>query len=345
MKKTLFLPIFFLIALSSFALDIPVTRIFIEGTASRRDHQEYFLTNFKMEAVGTGYIAAEKKEDAQFTFNFNVEPIENPEDNNRYVIRISLIRNEDDFEILFFDFYFATLEEMYDYNQSLFLRAVSYIPPIDEDELALLAQSLTDDTWRNKWIYLRASFDYPVSFYFLQPDGLVGGAAVYNGDPSDTSTLRVSPLDHKIYALPGATVGVEFQFFKYMSLELNVQFSLGGLRDTYFIGIAAQADLRFPLKFLKNFVLAPYLSFNMPLNKSSEFYNFPSYGIGGGMQIGVRGGRSGSFFIDVSYRYFLGNASAFNFNGELFPNPRLIYYQRSVLGLGIGYKFGFINRR
>jgi hypothetical protein len=43
--------------------------------------------------------------------------------------------------------------------------------------------------------------------------------------------------------------------------------------------------------------------------------------------------------------YILGDAVRGNHLSSLYPNPSVIHYQRSVIGIGIGYKFGLFTRR
>jgi hypothetical protein len=326
---------------TSSAADVNNRTLFFEGSAVRPDQLEFFNTNFRMEAVGTGYTVVDRKSQAGYIFKFDV--VLNPDPNDtQYILKISLIRNFDNFEILSFDFFFTYLDEMYPYNQYLFLRAVSNIPRYTEDELALIA---TGDAsgWRNKWLYIRASFDYPVTFYQLQGKGLVGGLGVYDGPFANP--VRVSPLDNKIIALPGFTIGAEGQFLDFMSGELNLQFNFGDPLDNSFLNVAAGLELKFPLK-VSRFVIAPYVAFAFPMNimPTATFADFPKAGLGGGAQFGIRGGPNGTIFIDIKYLYYLGDAVMKNPYGKLDPNPSEIYFTRSVLGLGIGYRYGFFDR-
>jgi len=84
----------------------------------------------------------------------------------------------------------------------------------------------------------------------------------------------------------------------------------------------------------------------MPVFSTSAavFDSLPLLGVGGGVQIGAKGGKSGSVFIDVNYMYYLGDTKIHNPYTD-YPNPSIINYRRSVIGLGVGYKFGFINRK
>jgi hypothetical protein len=355
--KVLLFLVFAILAAPSFAVDLPNRRIFIEGTATTPEQLEFFLINFNREAIGTGYPLAENRRDAGYIFRFSVEPNPNLHiDNNQYVIRISFINNSNNLEVLTLDFFFSELHETFAFNQLLFLRAVSIIPPLTESDIVIVQNAepvivtvtetvnvpVVDHSWRDKWWYLRTTFDYPITFYALQPNGLFGGIAVYDGPIEDPEIF--STEDHKILPMPGVTIGLEFQFFRFMSLEANIHASLGDTRNNDFINIWAGAELKIPLKFLNNFVIAPYGTFLIPLVVSDIFAEFPPYAFGGGIQIGTRGGRNGVFVVDIKYMLSLQDAVMHNPYGELYPNPPVIHYKRSVLGIGIGYKFGFGNR-
>ena len=356
MKKILVFLLFLTLAISSFADDPPNDYLYIEGNAIKADHLEFFMTNFGIEAVGAGYMVAETRAQAPYTFKFNIvlnmvtddQGVSRPAQpgESQYAMRISLIDNVAQEELLFFFFYFSELEETYDYVQALFQRATVYIPPSSRTGGVLAI----DTSWQNKWLYLRLSFDYPILFYILKGDGLVGGLGVYDG-PFE-KPLRVAPADHVVRSIPGGTVGLEVQFLPFMSLELQFQFSFGDTRSNDFINMAAGAQLKIPLKFFKSFLISPYGAFVYPIQLDSPqmgispiFDEFPLFSVGGGVQVAVRGGSLGAFFIDASYLVSFSDAVMTNPYGELYPDPKVLHYTRSVIYLGIGYKFGFFNRK
>jgi len=362
MKKLLFLTIILAFSAFSFAQEedtpaeesssdgqaYPNEFLFIEGTAERNDHLEFFLQNFRIEAAGAGYTVIEKKEDAAYTFKFHISAhlIEDekgvfhpaPSYDNQFIIRISLIDNANDWEILFFDFYFSNLDEMYEYNQALFQMATIYIPP-DRKDIFLPP----DTRWQNKWFYISAAVDYPISFYALLPTGLHAGQAAYNKDANDKIT-ELQLLNHIILPQPGLSLGVELQFLNFLSLGLNFQLNFGDTKSAFFLNMAAGGQLKANIK-TEDFLLQPYLAFAMPLAVSPLFNEFPQFSAGGGFQAGVRGGSSGSFFIDVNFMYSLGSAFMQNIYGNLAPYPSQIEYNHFVFGIGFGYKFGFLNRQ
>jgi len=341
MKKRLFFAVLLGLALASFAQGMSNRYIFIEGSADREDHLDFFKSNLAMEAASLGYIVTQSRSEAPHTLQFNVTPDYSDPDYEQYVVTISLYRNKDDAELVSFDFFFASIDEVYSYTRLLFINATTGIP-LSTDE---------NNEWKNKWLYVRASFDYPIVFYALQPTGLVSGAGLYKSRPSGTMDIS-SPLDHIIRPMPGATLGVEGQFFNFLSLEVNFQLSMGDTRDNNFVNTALGLELKGLVKF-QHIMLVPYGAFIYTLNVSPIFSEFPPFVIGGGVQFCARAGKRGSIFIDAKYMYSLGSDAVMR-NPWLdipeeakqrYPEPAVIHYKRSHIGIGIGYKFGIIDRR
>ena len=340
MNKLLFLLAFLFFAVSLFAVDIPNRSIYMEGTAELSEHRTFFLNNFSMEASALGFSVTNTKEEAGFTFKFHVESYDDEYDPSmRFIILISLFYNENDMEMVSFGWPFASLNDMYEYNQFVFYRAAVLIPSLSDEELAALAQHVVDDSWRNQRLYLRVSADFPITYFQLLPEGLLGDQALFN---EDTNTY--SHLDHIVRMMYGATLGVEFQFLSFMSLEANFQVFLGDTRSNMALNMAAGAEIKFPLNFFSNFVIQPYGTFVYTLSSPDAFIDFPSYHIGGGVQIGTRGGRTGAFFIDINYLFAMKNTIMTN-PWEHYPIPPQIHYNRFVVGLGVGYKYGLFGRK
>ena len=336
MKKILLLPVFLALAFSSFAQKAPDGSLFIEGKAQVESNIEFFSNRFIEEATAAGYTVTESGSEAAYTFKYEISEINEMAESNEPVIKINIINNADGEEILNFEYIFNDIYEMYDYIQFLFQKASISIPLPRRNDLI-------DIGWQNKLLYIRLSFDYPITFYALQPDGLIGGIGVYNFN--DENKPMVSPEDNKVLVMPGATVGLEFQFLNFMSFELNLQLSLGDPRNNYFINLAAGAELKFPLKFFQHIVIEPYAAFTYPIITSDVFSEFPLFMIGGGIQVGAKGGKNASFFVNTGFMLSLTKAGMKNPYGELFPEPPVIYYNHYVFKLAIGYKFGLIDRK
>ena len=114
MRNGLFLTILLLLAGSSFAQDYQNRYLFIEGTASRMDHREFFQRSFVMEAGGCGYVVTDSRGAALHTLSFRVvSDTSDPDyEYEQYIINMSLYRNSDNSQLISFDFAFETIEEM-----------------------------------------------------------------------------------------------------------------------------------------------------------------------------------------------------------------------------------------
>jgi hypothetical protein len=361
MKKALFLTVFFAVAAFSFAqeagevetIDLPNRNLFITGSAEVSTHRSYFMENFQMEATALGFTVVNSKDEAGYTFNFDSQRYE-----GAFIALITLTLNEGDVEIVNFGWPYSNLDEMYEYNQFVFFRAAVLIPGIDEGELReLMGKERIDRRWQYKRIYFRASFDYPISFYALQPTGLFNNTSAFEGDIEDPN--RVMPLHHHVIALPAATVGIEFQPLKFLAIEANVHAKLGEPNNNAVLNIMAGAQLKVPIRF-KQIMVEPYAAFLYPLlslqlssnqvNASKGFTEFPDYFVGGGIQFCIKGGKKGSFFVDANFMFvppFAGKKEAVlnNHYGDLYPNPPEFHYKHFMIGISIGYKFGVWGRR
>jgi hypothetical protein len=367
MKTTWFLLVFLILTFSSFTAHAQSRIIFIEGTAENREQVTFFQDNFKMEAEATGYTVAGDKKDAGYTFTFDVQPniieyddgtrMQAPPDEDQYIIEITIFRNSDNEEIVTFSFSFTYLDEMYEYTQFLFIRGAANIP---DEERGTVARR-EDDSWRNKWVYLKASFSMPSTIYALKPDGLTepdpddpkkkGMGTYYTNDKDEIS--MAAPLDNKFMLYPAMSLGLEVQLLNWLSIEPKIQAGWENMENTDYYTFSAGVDLKFPLKFIRNVMLSPYAAFSYPIynivpdpdTSWGDLYDsFPQYGVGGDLQFGIKAGRSGMLFIDNNYMYYMGDVARPNID-TVHPNPDLIHYQRSVIGLGIGYKYGIFNRK
>jgi hypothetical protein len=336
--------------------------IFFEGTAEIRQHRDFFLENFPMEAVAAGYEVVENRRDAGYIFSFEAtrnmieyddgtkEPV--PPGYDQFSIVIAITRNEDSVELASFGFSYNDIYDMYDYTQFLFLKAAVNIPPLVIPDFIEAAPP--DLSWMNKWLFLRVSLDLPLTFYNLPTKSSI------NDNFYKNESVK---LQHEVMNYPGLTLGVEVHFLNFMSIEPMVQVGYEPWLDISYLTMAAGAQVKFPLQFLNEVILQPYvgamytLPFFIPAEAEEVFTlesstitqppqkisaRPPTLGISAGLQVGIQGGPLGIVFIDVGFTYYLESVIRKNpYEGFV---PSLVEYQRSVLRLGIGYKFGFINR-
>ncbi|MDR2760027.1 MAG: hypothetical protein LBB78_11680 [Spirochaetaceae bacterium] len=342
MKKYLLVMIFSLPALALFAQSRNDVTVYIPPvTGGLPEQQVFFAENFKMELMGANYAVVGDVMDSDYTLALTItQEAETYEDETGAtveetgeiinVLAVSLQDSNDGREVLQFSWAFNTLEEMYEWNLHLIYQAMANVP------LTKLTVVPDTDHWRNKWLYIRASFDYPITFYASPEPTAITGTPVA-GQPTPYSVL-----DHKVLPFPGITLGVEFQFLNWMSAEGDFKVNFGDPLSTTFIP-AIDFQLKFPLKPSKHFMIEPYGMATFPTTTATDTVEFPRIGIGGGVQLGVKGGSMGAIFVDVNYVHYLGKVTTKN-NDTNKPNPATIDWNRFSVGLGIGYKIGFFNR-
>ena len=101
---------------------------------------------------------------------------------------------------------------------------------------------------------------FPFTFYQLKGDGLLSGIRIHEREDQNNPG-RSMPLDNKVVALAGFTVGLELQFLSFMSFEMNIQGAWESLNNKNFMNFTAGAELKLPLKPVRNVVLEPYGAF------------------------------------------------------------------------------------
>jgi hypothetical protein len=331
------LPAFVLCAQSRDDVKVFVTPV----TGGVPEQQMFFAENFRMELIGANYSVVDSQAASDYTMGLGItqEVEDSYEDESGAavagqivnVLTVSLLDSKDGREILRFSWAFETLEEMYEWNLHLIYQAMANVP------LTKLTGVPDTNHWRNKWIYVRASFDYPITFYANK----VPNGAIYKMNQT-TGVVEYDRLEHKVFPFPGATLGAEFQFLNFMSVEGDFQINFGDPLSTQLIP-SINIELKFPLKPSRHFMIEPYGAVTFPATTATETIQFPKLGFGGGIQFGVKGGSRGAFFVDVNYIHYLGDVVTLNTDTDK-PNPPRLTWNRFSVGLGIGYKIGFLNR-
>lgn len=377
MKKLLCISLFLCLAVGVYA-NVPAGRtLFIEGTAPDHQTWQFFTDNFRLEATALLYTVTNTRAEAAFTFRFNVTPnfvtwadgstTRAPAGEPQYIITINFIRNEDNMEIVSFNFAYEQLFDMFAHNQFLVFMAIinnpdhfgeggdwgefevwrSYFESGDVEVWRThYEQAERLDAWRRQWLYLRLSADFPITFYALhQNDYMIDRRAIYAG-PFEAPTA-VMPVENRVVAWPGATIGLELQVLEWFNVELNFQVGLGNPRpQAFYFNMAAGLELKFPLRFVHGAKITPFAALSYSLSPhfvpSESYYSFPNLAVGGGLQVGFRAGNSGSFFINASFMHHIGNVQMNNFSLD-FPLPEVIPFRRYVIGIGIGYKIGIVR--
>jgi len=339
MKKIIFISFFLLFSATFlYAVNPSDITLIIQGTGSP-NFVEGFKLALTVEAKAAGYKMTDTLSAAKYNIKFTVE-YDRTEDKSKFVV--NLVKVEDSSVIVSMEYFFADEEEMMLYAQLVFFLLISNLP---EDVKGAAPE---DNTWRDKWLYLNVSFDYSIMFLGLNDKRLKGGIGMWN-DLGD-----IAPLDNKFGLMPGIGLGLEFQFLNFMSIEPRAQLSLEEIVKSHIIYTALfSVELKFPLKFLKYVVIEPYAAAAYPLRFPADleiFKSYPEYIFGAGLQVAMKAGKSGALFFDISYMFInYGDTRMWNQfaipDNDLYPYPPDIKHDHSILGVKIGYKFGFFNRK
>jgi len=324
-------------------------------TAEDPAQADFFRKNFMMEITAAGYTVADNIQDADYSLRISVRRNVTvyadgttelaPPDDFKYMLQLSLMRNSDTAQLVSLSFGFTELDEMYNHNLSLIYQVLANVPLGSGDGKTLVKYMVgkgdeRDDWWRNKWLYVRMSADYPITYYQIKPDGLYDGGFIFEGDADAPD--RYSRINPQTVAMPGATLGLEVQFLYWMSFEANFELRLWDTAGIAFTpGIGAQ--LKFPLKPSSHFMIEPYVGAVVSANNEDNAISFSRYSVGGGLQVGVKGGESGVIFFDANYMYPLNEAVTRN-SDERFTRPEALHWNRFVVGLSAGFKYGLVNR-
>ena len=342
-KKPLFILVIFLFAaISSYTQMRDDITIYIpQPTGGTYEQQEYFFENFVMETEGAGYAVTNLSAGSDYTLNLNIKPNlitytdgtteQAPWYEPQFVLAITLLETESRVDIVYFEFPFTTLPEMYDYNLYLIYQAMANVPLTKLTSIYIP----DDDRWRNKWLYLRVSLDYNVPVY--TPDEDFYKRSNPPGEPIS------QPIPHLYPMAPGATLGLELQFLNFMSAEAALAILLGnvtGLQSNHDIIATFDLSLRFVIKPGIHFMIEPFIGVSFPMALVGS--NMSHFGILGGVEVGIKAGDMGALFFNVRGEYDLDKTTSIP-PGAVDSNL-LINWTRFAFGVGVGYKIGFSDR-
>jgi len=314
---------------------------------------EFFQKNFAMEIAAAGYTVTESVTEADYSLRLRVRSnatvysdgttADPSSGEDLYSLQLTLIRNSDNSQVVSLSYGFTELEEMYNQNLSLAYQVLANVPLGGGDDKTLVKfmvgkEGGKDDWWRNKWLYLRMSADYPISYYEIKSKGLYKSKNTYAGDKANPD--RYSRITNQIVAMPGATVGLELQFLNWMSLEANFEVRLWDNVGFAFIpGIGAQ--LKFPIKPSSHYMIEPYAAGLVSTN--SDVISFSRYSVGGGIQFATKSGNASAIFFDANYMYPLDEVVTRN-TDKTFTEPKELHWKRFIIGMSVGFKVGGFSR-
>jgi hypothetical protein len=258
-----------------------------------------------------------------------------------YELQITLLDNKTGGEMLLISSMFDVFEDLYQIELPLTSQVLANIPRTKNTGIFL------SDMWRNKWLYLSFAVDLPLAFY-----DVVDPVVKWSG--SETSGYSGTIIHNsRTQVVPGAILGLEAQFLNWMSAEANFSMMFGdSFSYTFTPAIQVKAP-KFIWKPAIHFMLEAYPMVEFEMS-TSPVLSKPGTAVGGGLQFGIRGfgGNTGdavgAFYLDLNFRYSLGEVT---YSPSLSPvgrpgyDPAYSTYRHYILGISLGYKIGFMNRK
>jgi hypothetical protein len=242
---------------------------------------------------------------------------------------------------------FNVFEDLYEIELPLTSQVLANIPRTKNTGIFL------SDMWRNKWVYLSFGVDLPLAFYTIVSPAVlwsVGGGTnpVWSGRDVDTDHTQI---------VPGLIAGLEVQFLDWMSAEANFAMMFGdSFGNTFTPSVQIKAP-KFIWKPAIHFMIEAYPMVEFEMSTSPILVK-PGVAAGGGVQFGIRGfgGNTGdavgAFFLDVNFRYSIGETTfaptgrtAGSKGNSAGYDPAFSSFNHYVLGISVGYKIGFMNRK
>jgi hypothetical protein len=308
------------------------------------EQQAFMQEQFSMEATAAGYAIVDSARESDYTLQLRINPnlivysdgstAEPGPDDKQYIVELHLTRTSDNEELVSFSFPFSQLEEMYEWTLYLLYQATANIP------LTKYIATIDTEHWRNKWLYIRFSFDYALVDYAPDPAKNTAYSVPIGQDAVGIPISRIDSF------MPGAVVGLELQFLDFtprisLAAEADIKLLFGDPSGATFIPAIAFA-IKVPIKPSKHWMIEPYLMVDFPISTSTSVISFPILGVGGGVQVAAKGGEMGGFFADFNVIYNIGNVHTENLSNNF--TPKEVYWNRFVVEVGVGYKLGFFNR-
>ncbi|MDR2730292.1 MAG: hypothetical protein LBB81_05275 [Treponema sp.] len=284
---------------------LPVT-----GTGSKPEDNLFFYRQLVFELTDQNYNLAKTEKDADILLAGSLAPYTENETSGGYVFRLELKDRKTGEILVDGELLYKNPDEL---NNPLPVLVYTLLSTVPED-------SGKNKEWRNKPLYIGASG-------FWTP-------RVYAGDSKSTHFVNF-----------GGSITAEFHFTDTMSVEAGLEIasdwvavSANSANNYRNVLLEIPLLFKYVVKLGVYFMVEPYAGVHI---------NVPLYPTTGpplcswlvGFQYGVKAG-SGVLYIDPRFAMDTGKSRVEGITGINAPS-----FQRYIIHIGIGYKFGFLKRK
>jgi len=297
----------------------------VTGNGSKNDDNTFFYRQLVQEVINQDFSLAMTQKSANFSLIGKLDRYTPNE--GQYALRLELRNNKTGELRVEGGLLYETPEDVRHQLPLLVSSLLYTIPPDTVPEEPEEVEIDNNDDWRNNWVYLGLAAVWKPRIYVSSESKIL-----YLGYPwpALSAEFHIANFfsfeigaelsgDDFVYKKKGATTGNEY---KNMIIEIPV-------------------SLKFVIKSGSSFMIEPYAGgfLSIPLYKTKG-YTKPALVSGfAGLQYGIKAG-SGVLFFDVRAAMDLVGKSSVNMQ----PSDTVPSYQRYVLRLGLGYKYGLIQR-
>jgi len=312
MKKYVLCLWVFLCGFALYAQNIPSYYIYIApvgGVGKGPEDNAFFAGSLAAEVTANNHVITGKQSRSEFTITPELGPMTG-QAGQLFLFRITLTDSKSKKIITEQELVYSSLEEANGLIKVMTDSAFS----------AITAMHGEIDAWRNKWLYLGASF-------FWAP-------RIYHGEDRSVQMVNF-----------GGSVSAELQFLNFMSAETGLTmvpdwFGIHSMEGNEYQNWILEIPvlIKFPFKPAAYYMIEPYmgLHINIPIYNVSSF---PLVSWETGLQYGVKAG-PGIFFISASYATDIGTnpSTVRKTDGVRIP------FSRNMINLGVGFKYGLFTR-
>jgi hypothetical protein len=308
-------------------------------TGNNEADSRFFDESFAREIAQAGYTITQNETEAHYHIYMQMEDnIEygEYEDSKLKILSIGLADPRNSREIISFAWEYDNPEEITEWMDMLY----QSIPNVAASVPPSVSDTVSDtDRWRNKWFYALAYGG--VDFTWFLSENIKGAEYTYTGPllPDGRQKYINAGNNQGGVVRPLGGAGVEFQFLNFMSAETGIKLRFNNAEMNEDVPVLAfPLYIKFPLKPGKLFMLEPYAGIELNISAYPKKIKPAIISAAGGFQFGMWGGNLGAAFIDANISVDLGLSDVKGLYGEG-------KFQRIALGLSVGYKFGFFDRK
>jgi len=280
----------------------------VTGTGSKPEDNTLFYNQLVIELTDQNYVMVMAQDGADFSLVGTLVQT----DEGEFSFHLELQDNKIGETTVEGELLYETVDDI---NSQFPVLVSTLLYTIPDDPIPKAGTGINDE-WRNKWLYVGAS--------------AIWSPRIYTGTETSTNLLSI-----------GGGISAEFHVLNFLSLEAGLEFAQDMVKINDKDEMCSLLEIPLLIKGVfkpgKWFMLEPYagVQLNIPFESTTKA---PATFLAG-LQYGVKAG-PGTFFVNARFGMDIGD-----FNVEATSDHDGFSFKRTTIHVGVGYKFGLINRK